>query len=137
MKSVTYEESGVDIKKADNLLDDIKSKIQKTFNPYVLNTIGAFAALTEVPKDYKNPVLVSSTDGVGTKLKIAFMAGKHDTVGIDLVGMSVNDILTLGARPFFFSGLLCLWSHRRQHIQRCYYRYLRRLSDGGMRPHRR
>jgi phosphoribosylformylglycinamidine cyclo-ligase len=102
MKSVTYEESGVDIKKADNLLDDIKSKIQKTFNPYVLNTIGAFAALTEVPKDYKNPVLVSSTDGVGTKLKIAFMAGKHDTVGIDLVGMSVNDILTLGARPFFF-----------------------------------
>jgi phosphoribosylformylglycinamidine cyclo-ligase len=102
MKSVTYKESGVDIKKADNLLDGIKSKIQKTFNPHVLNTIGAFAALTEVPRDYKNPVLVSSTDGVGTKLKIAFTVGKHDTIGIDLVGMSVNDILTLGARPFFF-----------------------------------
>jgi phosphoribosylformylglycinamidine cyclo-ligase len=102
MKSVTYEESGVNIKKADSLIDDIKSKIQKTFNPHVLNAIGGFGALTEVPKEYKNPVLVSSTDGVGTKLKIAFAAGKHDTVGIDLVGMSVNDILTLGAKPFFF-----------------------------------
>jgi phosphoribosylformylglycinamidine cyclo-ligase len=102
MKSVTYEDSGVNIKKADSLIDDIKSKIQKTFNPHVLSAIGGFGALTEVPKDYKNPVLVSSTDGVGTKLKIAFAANKHDTVGIDLVGMSVNDILTLGAKPFFF-----------------------------------
>ena len=102
MKSVTYEDSGVNIKKADSLIDDIKSRIQKTFNPHVLNAIGGFGALTEVPKEYKNPVLVSSTDGVGTKLKIAFAAGKHDTVGIDLVGMSVNDILTLGAKPFFF-----------------------------------
>ncbi len=102
MKSVTYEDSGVNIKKADSLIDDIKSKIQKTFNPHVLNAIGGFGALTEVPKEYKNPVLVSSTDGVGTKLKIAFAADKHNTVGIDLVGMSVNDILTLGARPFFF-----------------------------------
>ncbi len=102
MKSITYKDSGVDIKKADTLLGDIKSRIQKTFNPHVLNSIGAFAALTEVPKEFKNPVLVSSTDGVGTKLKIAFMSGKHDTVGVDLVGMSVNDILTLGAKPFFF-----------------------------------
>src|SRR5512137_2373489 len=102
MKSVTYEDSGVNIKKADGLIDDLKSRIQKTFNPHVLNGIGGFGALTEVPKEYKNPVLVSSTDGVGTKLKIAFAADKHDTVGIDLVGMSVNDILTLGARPFFF-----------------------------------
>ena len=102
MKSVTYEDSGVNIKKADSLIDDIKSRIHKTFNPHVLNAIGGFGALTEVPKEYKNPVLVSSTDGVGTKLKIAFAAGKHDTVGIDLVGMSVNDILTLGAKPLFF-----------------------------------
>jgi phosphoribosylformylglycinamidine cyclo-ligase len=102
MKSVTYEDSGVNIKKADGLIDDLKSRIQKTFNPHVLNAIGGFGALTEVPKEYKNPVLVSSTDGVGTKLKIAFAADKHNTVGIDLVGMSVNDILTLGARPFFF-----------------------------------
>jgi phosphoribosylformylglycinamidine cyclo-ligase len=102
MKSVTYEDSGVNIKKADSLIDDIKSKIHKTFNPHILNAIGGFGALAEVPKEYKNPVLVSSTDGVGTKLKIAFAADKHNTVGIDLVGMSVNDILTLGARPFFF-----------------------------------
>jgi len=102
MKSVTYKDSGVNIKKADSLIDDLKSRIQKTFNPHVLNGIGGFGALAEVPKEYKNPVLVSSTDGVGTKLKIAFAADKHDTVGIDLVGMSVNDILTLGAKPFFF-----------------------------------
>ena len=102
MKSVTYEDSGVNIKKADHLIDDIKSRIHRTFNPHVLNTIGGFGALTEVPKEYKNPVLVSSTDGVGTKLKIAFASGKHDTIGIDLVGMSVNDILTLGAKPLFF-----------------------------------
>ncbi|HEX2965525.1 MAG TPA: phosphoribosylformylglycinamidine cyclo-ligase [Syntrophorhabdaceae bacterium] len=102
MKSVTYEDSGVSIKRADNLIDDIKSRIHKTFNPHVLNAIGGFGALTEVPKGYKNPVLASSTDGVGTKLKIAFASGKHTTVGIDLVGMSVNDILTLGAKPLFF-----------------------------------
>ncbi|OPY72921.1 MAG: Phosphoribosylformylglycinamidine cyclo-ligase [Syntrophorhabdus sp. PtaU1.Bin058] len=102
MKSLTYKDSGVDIHKADTLIDGVKSRIQKTFLPEVLNPIGGFGALTELPKGYKNPVLVSSTDGVGTKLKIAFLSGKHDTVGIDLVGMSVNDILTLGARPFFF-----------------------------------
>lgn len=102
MKSLTYKDSGVDIRKADTLIDGVKSRIQKTFLPEVLNPIGGFGALTELPKGYQNPVLVSSTDGVGTKLKIAFLSGKHDTVGIDLVGMSVNDILTLGARPFFF-----------------------------------
>lgn len=102
MKTITYKDSGVDIEKADRLIDDLKARIRKTHNPYVLNTIGGFAALTELPSSYRNPVLVSSTDGVGTKLKIAFMSGKHDTVGIDLVGMSVNDILTLGAKPLSF-----------------------------------
>ncbi len=102
MKPITYKDSGVDIARADRLIDDLKSRIKATHNVNVLNMIGGFAALTEVPRSYKNPVLVSSTDGVGTKLKIAFMAGKHDTVGIDLVGMSVNDILTLGAKPLFF-----------------------------------
>ncbi len=102
MKSLTYKDSGVDIRKADNLIDHVKSRIQRTFLPEVLNPIGGFGALAELPKGYKNPVLVSSADGVGTKLKVAFLAGKHDTVGIDLVAMSVNDILTLGARPFFF-----------------------------------
>lgn len=102
MKTITYKDSGVDIAKADRLIDNLKGRIKATHNVNVLNMIGGFAALTEVPRSYKNPVLVSSTDGVGTKLKIAFMAGKHDTVGIDLVGMSVNDILTLGAKPLFF-----------------------------------
>lgn len=102
MKTITYKDSGVDIAKADRLIDGLKGRIRATHNVNVLNTIGGFAALTEVPRSYKNPVLVSSTDGVGTKLKIAFMAGKHDTVGIDLVGMSVNDILTLGAKPLLF-----------------------------------
>ena len=102
MAGITYKEAGVDIKKADNLLGDIRTRIQGTFNPFVMNSIGGFAALTEVPTGYKAPVLVSSTDGVGTKLKVAFDALKHDTVGIDLVAMSVNDVLTMGAKPYFF-----------------------------------
>lgn len=99
---LTYKKAGVDVAKADSLISNLREKIHSTFNPFVLNPIGAFASLTEIPGGYKNPVLVSSTDGVGTKLKIAFQSGKHDTVGIDLVAMSVNDILTLGAQPFFF-----------------------------------
>lgn len=102
MTGITYKDAGVDIEKADGVLSRIKDRIHGTFNPYVLNPIGGFAAVTEVPGNYRNPVLVSSTDGVGTKLKIAFTADKHDTVGIDLVAMGVNDILTIGAKPFFF-----------------------------------
>lgn len=102
MAITTYKDAGVDIKKADNVLNRIKKNICSTFNPFVLNTIGGFAAITEIPNSYTNPVMISSTDGVGTKLKIAFNANKHDTVGIDLVAMSVNDILTMGAKPFFF-----------------------------------
>lgn len=102
MAAVTYKDAGVDIKKADDVLNRIKHHICGTFNPFVLNSIGGFAAVTEIPAGYKNPVMVTSTDGVGTKLKIAFSANKHDTVGIDLVAMSVNDILTMGAKPYFF-----------------------------------
>jgi phosphoribosylformylglycinamidine cyclo-ligase len=98
----TYKDSGVDIGKADSLIDKLKGRIQKTFHGHVLSSIGGFAALTEIPKTYKDPVLVSSTDGVGTKLRVAFMTGLHDTVGIDLVAMSANDVLTIGAKPFFF-----------------------------------
>lgn len=98
----TYRDSGVDITKADNLIEKLKGRIHKTFHPHVLSSIGGFAALTEIPKTYKDPVLVSSTDGVGTKLRVAFMTGVHDTVGIDLVAMSANDVLTIGAKPFFF-----------------------------------
>jgi phosphoribosylformylglycinamidine cyclo-ligase len=102
MTMITYKDAGVDVEKAEEYLDTIKARIQGTFTPLVLNPIGAFAALAEIPKDYREPVLVASTDGVGTKLKIAFLSGKHNSVGIDLVAMSVNDILTMGARPLFF-----------------------------------
>ncbi len=102
MSGITYKDAGVDIHKAERLLWDIKKNIQSTFNPFVMNSVGGFAALTEIPTGYNNPVMVSSTDGVGTKLKIAFMSGKHDTVGIDLVAMSVNDVLTMGAKPYYF-----------------------------------
>jgi phosphoribosylformylglycinamidine cyclo-ligase len=99
---LTYKKAGVDVAKADGLISSLKEKIQGTFNPFVLNPIGGFASLTEIPTGYKDPVLVTSTDGVGTKLRIAFQSNKHNTIGIDLVAMSANDILTLGAQPFFF-----------------------------------
>jgi phosphoribosylformylglycinamidine cyclo-ligase len=103
MKGTTsYKDAGVDVGKADVLINRMKERIQGTFNPYVLSSIGAFAALTEIPSGYKHPVLVTATDGVGTKLRIAFATRKHGTVGIDLVAMSVNDVLTVGARPYFF-----------------------------------
>ena len=102
MSPTTYRDSGVDIDKADRLIGGLKTRIQSTFSPHVLTAIGGFGSLVEVPRGYKEPVLASSTDGVGTKLRIAFMAGRHDTVGIDLVAMSVNDVLTLGAKPLYF-----------------------------------
>ncbi len=100
---LTYKTSGVDIDKGNKLVDIIKPLARATFTKYVINEIGSFGAFFNIDKSkYQNPVLVSSTDGVGTKLKIAFLMNKHDTVGIDLVAMSVNDILTSGATPLFF-----------------------------------
>ncbi len=98
----SYKQAGVDVAKADALIKRMKKRIQGTFNPFVMSPIGAFAALAEIPRGYKHPLLVTATDGVGTKLRIAFALRKHDTVGIDLVAMSVNDVLTVGARPYFF-----------------------------------
>ena len=99
---LTYRDAGVDIDAGDELVERIKPYASKTMRPEVLGGIGGFGALVEVSKKYKNPVMVSGTDGVGTKLKLAFRLKKHDTVGIDLVAMSVNDILVTGAEPIFF-----------------------------------
>ena len=100
--TLTYRDAGVDIDAGDALVDAIKPYARRTMRPGVLAGIGGFGALFELPKGYDEPVLVSGTDGVGTKLKLAFELNRHDTIGIDLVAMSVNDILTLGAEPLYF-----------------------------------
>ena len=100
--SLSYRDAGVDIDAGDALVERIKPLAKKTLREGVLGGIGGFGALFEVPKRYKEPVLVSGTDGVGTKLKLAFDLNRHDTVGQDLVAMSVNDILVLGAESLFF-----------------------------------
>jgi phosphoribosylformylglycinamidine cyclo-ligase len=99
---LSYKDAGVDIDAGDALIERIKPLAKKTMREGVLAGIGGFGALFEVPKRYKEPVLVSGTDGVGTKLKLAFEWSMHDTVGIDLVAMSVNDVLVQGAEPLFF-----------------------------------
>jgi phosphoribosylformylglycinamidine cyclo-ligase len=99
---LTYRDAGVDIDAGDDLVERIKPFAKRTMRPEVLGGIGGFGALVEVSKKYKEPVMVSGTDGVGTKLKLAFRMKKHDTIGIDLVAMSVNDILVSGAEPIFF-----------------------------------
>lgn len=101
-QSISYRDAGVDIEAGDALVEQIKPFAKRTMRPEVLGGIGGFGSLFEMPKKFKSPVLVSGTDGVGTKLKLAFELNKHDTVGIDLVAMSVNDILVQGAEPLFF-----------------------------------
>jgi len=100
--SLSYRDAGVDIDAGDRLVENIKPFAKRTMRPEVLGGLGGFGALVEISKKYQEPVLVSGTDGVGTKLKLAFELNRHDTVGIDLVGMSVNDILVQGAEPLFF-----------------------------------
>ena len=102
-KPLTYADAGVDIDKGNALVDQIKAIAKSTFKSNVLSDIGGFGSMYSLNLErLKRPVLVSSTDGVGTKLKIAFLTGKHDTIGIDLVAMCVNDIVVQGAKPLFF-----------------------------------
>jgi phosphoribosylformylglycinamidine cyclo-ligase len=101
-ESLSYRDAGVDIDAGDALVEAIKPFAKRTMRPEVLTGLGGFGALCAIPKKYREPILVSGTDGVGTKLKLAFQLRRHDTVGIDLVAMSVNDVLVQGAEPLFF-----------------------------------
>ena len=100
--TLSYRDAGVDIDAGDSLVERIKPHARRTLRPEVLAGIGGFGALMALPKRYREPVLVSGTDGVGTKLKLAFYLNRHDSIGIDLVAMCVNDILVQGAEPLFF-----------------------------------
>jgi phosphoribosylformylglycinamidine cyclo-ligase len=100
--ALTYRDAGVDIDAGDSLVERIKPHVLRTMRPEVLTGLGGFAGLCALPTGYREPLLVSCTDGVGTKLKLAFLTGKHDSVGIDLVAMNVNDLICCGAEPLLF-----------------------------------
>jgi phosphoribosylformylglycinamidine cyclo-ligase len=100
--TITYRDAGVDIDAGDELVERIKPHVKRTLRPEVIGGLGGFGGLCALPAGYKDPVLVSGTDGVGTKLKVAFATSRHDTIGIDLVAMCVNDIAVVGAEPLFF-----------------------------------
>ena len=107
MKKISYKDAGVDIGKGDSFVQAIKPMVESTFRPDVVTGLGGFAGCVSLSLErYKKPILVSSTDGVGTKLKIAFMMDRHDTIGIDLVAMCVNDIVLTGAKPLFLLDYL-------------------------------
>jgi phosphoribosylformylglycinamidine cyclo-ligase len=101
-KPLTYRDAGVDIDAGDELVERIKPLVRRTMRPEVLGGLGGFAGLCALPAGYREPVLVACTDGVGTKLKLAFLTGKHDTIGVDLVAMNVNDLVVSGGEPLFF-----------------------------------
>src|SRR3546814_9233824 len=99
---MTYRDAGVDIDAGNELVERIKPLVRRSFRPEVMGGLGGFGALFDLSGKYREPVLVSGTDGVGTKLKLAQQLGRHATIGIDLVGMCVNDVLVQGAEPLFF-----------------------------------
>lgn len=102
MSKIDYQSAGVDVHRGYEAVQQMKEHVQKTHIPGVLGQVGGFGGMFEMPKGYETPVLVSGTDGVGTKLQLAFMLDRHDTIGIDCVAMCVNDIVCMGAKPLFF-----------------------------------
>lgn len=117
MDPLTYRAAGVDVQAGGEAVRRIARLAASTHRPEVLGGIGAFAAFCQIPKGYTEPVLVSSTDGVGTKLKVAFLTDRHDTVGIDLVAMGVNDLLVHGAEPLFFLDYLAVHRLEPAHVE--------------------
>lgn len=107
---LSYKDAGVDIEAGDALVDRIKSVAKRTTRPEVMGGLGGFGALCKIPKGYEEPVLVSGTDGVGTKLRLALNLNRHDTIGQDLVAMCVNDLFGLWCRTTILPRLLCDWS---------------------------
>mgnify|MGYP006280116839 FL=1 len=133
MSPFTYKDAGVDVEKGDEFASAIEGLMQRTFDGRVVGGTGGFAGLFSVDfhdrlwrRNYRHPVLVSSTDGVGTKLKVAFMAGRHDTVGIDLVAMCVNDVIVMGAEPLFFLDYLATGELAPEAL----YQVVKGISDG-------
>ncbi len=116
LKSMDYKEAGVDVEAGRDFVEKIRKKVESTFRPEVLGGLGGFGGCFQLPAGYKEPVLVSGTDGVGTKLKIAQAMNCHDTIGIDLVAMCVNDILTSGAEPLFFLDYLATGRLKTQQL---------------------
>jgi len=117
-KKLTYKDAGVDIDAADKFVDSVKKIVKPTFRPEVISSIGGFGGMFALNKEkYDNPVLVSSTDGVGTKLKIASMINKHDTIGIDLVAMCANDIIVQGAEPLFMLDYISIGKINHQILE--------------------
>ena len=134
---LSYRDAGVDIDAGDALVERIKPLAKRTLRPEVLAGIGGFGALFEIGKRYREPVLVAGTDGVGTKLKLAFALDRHDTIGIDLVAMSVNDILVQGAEPLFFLDYFACGKLDVDVAAARHRRHRRRLRAGGLRADRR
>ena len=108
-QKLNYKDAGVDIDAGEALVENIKGVVKKTTRPEVMGGLGGFGALCRIPANYKKPVLVSGTDGVGTKLRVAIEMDKHDTVGIDLVAMCVNDLIVQGAEPLFYLDYYATW----------------------------
>ena len=128
--SLSYKDAGVDIDAGEALVERIKGVAKRTARPEVLGGLGGFGALCEIPAGYKQPVLVSGTDGVGTKLRLALNLNKHDSIGQDLVAMCVNDLVVCGAEPLFFLDYYATGKLKRRRGRHRGHRHRRRLRTG-------